>query len=188
MSVTRTRTILFIQGGGDGAHDEWDNKLVDSLRAALGDGFEIRYPRLPAEDDPSEASWGPAIRQELAALDDGDIVIGHSVGATILVHVLAADSPNVRFAAIVLLAPPFVGSEGWPGDEFVLPSDLGARLPPDTPVDLYVGLDDDTVPLVHADLYARAIPQARVHRLPGRDHQFGNDLGDVADAIRVLPG
>jgi hypothetical protein len=36
----------------------------------------------------------------------------------------------------------------------------------------------------HADLYARAVPQARLHRLPGRDHQLNNDLSDVAKAIR----
>ena len=45
--------------------------------------------------------------------------------------------------------------------------------------------DDDTVPPAHADLYARAMPQAQVHRLPGRDHQLNNDLGEVASAIAV---
>jgi hypothetical protein len=37
---------------------------------------------------------------------------------------------------------------------------------------------------LHADLYGRAIPQAQVHRLPGRDHQLNNDLREVAEAIR----
>jgi len=30
------------------------------------------------------------------------------------------------------------------------------------------------------------IPQARVHRLPGRDHQLNNDLSDVAKAISTI--
>lgn len=42
-----TRQILFIQGGGAGAHDEWDDKLFDSLKRELGDGYEVRYPRMP---------------------------------------------------------------------------------------------------------------------------------------------
>ena len=33
-----------------------------------------------------QATWGPAIRREIAELDDGAVVVGHSVGATILVH------------------------------------------------------------------------------------------------------
>ena len=60
--------VLFIQGGGAETHDAWDDKLVDSLRRDLGDGFEVRYPRMPSEDDPSAAAWRPAIRQAVADL------------------------------------------------------------------------------------------------------------------------
>ena len=183
--MTGTRQVLFIQGGGAGAHDEWDDKLVDSLRRELGDEYEVRYPRMPDEGDPSHARWGPAIRREMADLADGAIVAGHSVGGTILVHALAEQPPDHRIAAIVLIAAPFVGPGGWPGDEFELPSDLGARLPRGTRVHVFHGLDDETAPPSHAGLYARAIPQAQVHRLPGRDHQLNNDLSEVAEAIRI---
>jgi pimeloyl-ACP methyl ester carboxylesterase len=186
MTMGHTRQVLFLQGGGEGTHDEWDDRLVDSLRAELGDGFEVRYPRMPAEDDPGPATWGPAMRQELAMLDDGAIVAGHSVGATIMVNLLAAAPPPVKLGAIVLIAAPFVGAGGWPGDGFEFPSDHGARLPPDVPVHVFHGLDDATAPPSHANLYAHAIPQAQVHRLPGRDHQLGNDLGEVAAVIRSL--
>ena len=184
--MTETRQVLFIQGGGAGVHDNWDDKLVDSLRRELGDGYEVRYPRMPAEDDPSDATWGPAIREAMATLDDGAVVVGHSVGGTLLVHTLADDTPEVRLAAIVLVAAPFVGAGGWPADEFELPDDLGARLPADVPVHLFHGLDDDTAPAAHAELYARAMPQADVQRLPGRDHQLNNDLREIAVAIRAL--
>jgi pimeloyl-ACP methyl ester carboxylesterase len=178
-----SRQILFIQGGGAGAHDEWDDKLVADLRRHLGDGHEVRYPRMPAEDDPSAARWADAIRAELADLPRDAVVVGHSVGGTILMHTLAESPPPRGLAAIVLVAAPFVGDGGWPGDEFELPHDLGVRLPRDVPVDVFHGLDDETAPPAHADLYARTIPQATVHRLAGRDHQLNNDLTEVADAI-----
>ena len=187
MPVTVRRQILFIQGGGGRTHDEWDNKLVDSLSAELGAGFEVRYPRMPDEDEPSVATWVPAIRQEIASLEDGAVVVGHSVGGTILVHTLVDEPPARRLGAIVLLAAPFVGSGGWPSEEFEFSNDLGARLPTGVPIHLFHGLDDETAPPAHADLFARAIPQAQIHRLPGRDHQLGNDLGDVATLIRALP-
>ena len=44
--------VMFIQGGGEGTHDEWDDKLVDSLARELGEGFEVRYPRMPDEETP----------------------------------------------------------------------------------------------------------------------------------------
>ncbi|MET7808487.1 alpha/beta fold hydrolase [Micromonospora chersina] len=177
------RQILFIQGGGAGTHDEWDDKLCDSLRRELGDGHEVRYPRMPDEDDPNYARWSAAIRHEMAALDGGAVVVGHSVGATILVNALAERPPEQEIKVIVLVAAPFVGAGGWPGDEFELPHDLGARLPPGVPVHVFHGLQDETAPPSHADLYARAIPQAELHLLPGRDHQLNNDLSEVAKTI-----
>jgi predicted alpha/beta hydrolase family esterase len=178
--------VLFIQGAGAGTYEEWDDKLVASLRHELGDGYEVRYPRMPHEDDPSADSWGMAIREELAGLADGAVVVGHSVGGTILIHELAERPPDMRLGAILLVATPFVGAGGWPPDGFELPDDLGARLPHDVPVHVFHGLADDTAPPAHADRYGRAIPHARVHLLPGRDHQLGNDMREVAAEIRAL--
>ncbi|MEU3838604.1 alpha/beta hydrolase [Streptomyces sp. NPDC028635] len=181
--MTGTQQVLFVQGGGAGTHDAWDDKLAGSLRRELGDAYEVRYPRMPHEDDPSLARWGPVIRRELADLRDGAVVTGHSVGGTILVHALAEQPPQSGLAAIVLIAAPFVGDGGWPGTEFELPGDLGARLPRGARVHVFHGLEDEIAPPLHADLYARAIPQAQLHRLPGRDHQLNNDMSEVAEAI-----
>jgi predicted alpha/beta hydrolase family esterase len=181
--MTAAGQVLFIQGGGAGVHDEWDDKLVDSLRRELGDGHEVRYPRMPEEEDPSNARWSTAIRREMAGLADGAVVVGHSVGGTILIHALAEQPPQRQLAAIVLIAAPFIGAGGWPSDEFELPSDLGARLPQGARVHVFHGLQDETAPPSHAQLYARAIPQAQLHLLPGRDHQLNNDMSEVAKAI-----
>ena len=177
------RQILFIQGGGAGVHDEWDDKLFDSLRRELGDGYEVRYPRMPDEHDPSYARWSVAIRREMTALQDGAVVAGHSVGGTILINALAERPADRKLSAIVLIAAPFVGTGGWRGDEFELPDDLGARLPQGVPVHLFHGLRDEISPHSHADLYARVIPRAQLHLLPGRDHQLDNDLREVARTI-----
>lgn len=176
--------LLFVQGGGAGTHDEWDNKLVDSLRRGLGSAFEIRYPRMPNEDDPTFATWKTALEKEFAKLDDGAILVGHSIGGTILVNALAETPSKRKFRAIVLIAAPFVGEGGWPSDDMNPAPDLGTRLPRGVPVFIYHGLADDTAPPSHSDLYARAIPQAHIHRLPRRDHQLNNDLSEIATMIK----
>jgi pimeloyl-ACP methyl ester carboxylesterase len=175
--------ILFIQGGGADAHDEWDDKLVDSLSRELGDAYEVRYPRMPDEEDPSYAAWSAAIRREMIDLDDGATVVGHSVGGTILINTLAERPMKRKLSAIVLIGAPFVGLGGWRGEEFELPRDLGARLPPGVAVHVFHGLRDETAPPSHSDLYARAIPQAQLHQLPARDHQLNNDLAEVARSL-----
>lgn len=184
------RQVLFVQGGGAGAHDTWDNALVDSLTRELAGGHEVRYPRMPHEEDPSYAGWSAAVRDEMADLADGAVVVGHSVGGAILIRALAEQPPERALAAIVVIAAPFVGAGGWRGDEFELPSDLGAKLPRLTPVHVFHGLRDEIAPPSHAGLYARAIPQAQLHLLAGRDHQLDNDLSEVAKAISlaISPG
>lgn len=175
-----TTQVLFIQGAGEGAHEDWDRKLVDSLQAALGDGYRVRYPRMPDEADPAYAAWAPAIRRELEALDDGAIVVGHSIGGTILIHALAEEPAKVAAGALILIAAPFIGDGGWPSDELEARTDFPLAMP----VILFHGIADETVPTAHVHLYARAIPNATVRVLADRDHQLNNDLAEVADAIR----
>ena len=69
------RRVLFVQGGGAGAHDEWNAKLVDNLTRRLGDGYEVRYPRMPHEDEPGFTTWSAAIRREMLALSEGAVVV-----------------------------------------------------------------------------------------------------------------
>ena len=184
--MTPGRQLLFVQGGGAGVHDEWDNKLVESLTRELGPEVEIRYPRMPDEDDPRYAAWKETLEKEFATLDHDAILVGHSIGATILINALAEQQSGRRFGAIFLIAMPFVGEGGWPSDDLKPLCDLGAKLPQGVPIHLYYGLDDETVPSSHAELYARAVPQASIHRLAGRDHQLNNDLKEVSAAIRSL--
>ena len=154
-----------------------------SLSRELGDAYQVRYPRMPDEDEPNYAGWTATIRQEMDALDDGAVVVGHSVGGTILVNALAERPPPRELRAIVLIGAPFVGAGGWPGDEFELPHDLGRKLPQGVQVRVFHGLQDQTAPPLHTDLFANAIPQAQLHRLPGRDHQLDNDLSEVAESL-----
>jgi len=178
------RQILFVQGGGEDVHDQWDNKLVDSLRRELGPGFEIRYPVMPNEGDPAVATWGPTLEHELATLPSGAIVVGHSIGGSILIEVLSRHPHASTLAAIVLIATPFIGPGGWESDDMAPHSELATRLPRGVPVFLYHGDHDDIAPVAHLGLFARTIPHAHVRRLAHRDHQLDNDLSEVARDIR----
>ena len=180
------RQVLFVQGAGERVHDHWDNRLVDSLRTELGPDYDIRYPVMPNEADPKYATWKQALERELAALKSGAVVIGHSVGGTILINVLAERTPQSSLAAICLISAPFIGAGGWENDDIEPRPDLAARMPKDVPIFLYHGLDDDTVPLAHVGLYARVLPAAHVRRLADRDHQLNNNLSEVASDIRQL--
>lgn len=180
--------VLFVQGAGDGAHDEWDIKLVDDLASKLGPAYDVRFPRMPNEADPHFHAWQPVIERELSTLRDDAVVVGHSVGGTMLINTLAHLMPAPALRAVVLIAAPFVGDGGWPAGDITPLPNLGERLPRGVPVFLFHGDQDTTVPQAHVDLYARAIRQAQVRRLSGRDHQMNDDLSEVAAELRKLGG
>jgi len=181
-----TRQVLFIQGGGEGTHDRWDNTLVRSLSNELGPGYTIRYPVMPNEADPSYAAWKATLEKEFGVLERDAILIGHSLGGTILINVLAERVPKHAVGGIFIIAAPFVGEGGWTSQDIEPRSDLAARLPPGIPIFLYHGREDEIAPFTHVELYAEAIPSAHVRRLNGRDHQLNNDLSVVANDIRQL--
>ena len=141
---------------------------------------------MPDEDNPNFARWKRALRQALDKLDDRAMLVGHSIGATILAHTLAEEPPKRPPGGIFLISMPFIGEEGWPSQEIQAEPDLGAKLPRQSPVYLYQGGADETVPAKHVELNAKAIPQAVVRKLAGRDHQLDNDMSDVAADIREL--
>jgi predicted alpha/beta hydrolase family esterase len=180
-----SKQVLFVQGGGKGTHDEWDNKLVASLEQALGPGYTIRYPRMPREADPDAVAWKKAIARELGKLS-GAILVGHSVGAAILLDYLANGNLARRLGGVFLIATPYIGEGGWPSEELRPTKELAGELPGGAPLYLYQGGNDETVPSSHVGMLAKALPHATIRRLKGRDHQLNDDLSEVARDISLL--
>jgi predicted alpha/beta hydrolase family esterase len=182
----RTRQLVFVQGGGKDAHDSWDNKLVGSLEQALGPGYTIRYPRMPGEAEPDPAAWKGTIARELRDLSDGVFLVGHSVGAAILMDYLGHGSIERRIAGVFLIAMPFIGDGGWPSKNLRPTRQLAHKLQDVGPLHFYQGREDETVPLSHIEMFASVFPDATIRRLAGRNHQLNDDLSEVARDITLL--
>jgi predicted alpha/beta hydrolase family esterase len=181
-----TGQVLFLQGAGTGAYDE-DAKLAANLRERLGPGYDVRYPRMPDEDAPDYRPWARTIEKEVAAMGDGAVLVGHSLGASLLAKWLIERKSNQSFAGIFLIAGPFWGGDkNWQWQDAELPKDAGMRFPTQTPVYLYHGEEDEIVPFAHLGLYAALMPQAVARSLKGRNHQLNDDLSEVASDIKEL--
>ena len=184
------KEVLFVQGGGKDVHDGWDNRLVASLERELGPGYAVAYPRMPDEGHPRAKVWKKAFGAALARCGDGAVFVAHSVGAAIALDYLAGAALARRLSGVFLVAPPFIGDGGWPSDELRPTNELAAALAEfvaATPLHLYFGDQDQTVPLAHGRLFAATVPRARIAFLNGRDHQLNDDLSQVARDIEQLP-
>ena len=177
------RHVLFVHGGGEGAH-EADEKLAVSLRDALGGGYDVRSPKMPNEGSPEVEAWKDRISEELAAMDGEVVLVGHSVGAFVLLKYLSEEEPEKPVAGLFLVAAPYVGTGGWELDKYALREDFASKLPEGLRVFLYHSRDDEEVPFEHLALYEANLPRASVRASDGRGHQFGDDLSEVARDIR----
>ena len=178
------RHVLFVHGGGEGAH-EADERLAASLRDALGSEYDVRSPKMPDEDRPEYEPWKDKIARELAAVDGEAILVGHSLGASVLLKYLSEEVEK-PVAGLFLVASPYWGARDWEVEEYALREAFASKLPEGLPVFLYHSRDDEAVPFAHLALYKAKLPQATVREFDGRGHQFGDDLSEVARDIREV--
>ena len=174
--------VLFIQGGGEGAY-EVDRKLASSLQEALGAKYNVVYPKMPEEESAGYEAWKARISKELAGLDEKLILVGHSVGSSILLKYLSEEKIEKSLAGIFLIAAPYWGAGGWQADEFTLDEDRAANVLSAIPNFFYHSRDDRVVPFTHLAMHAEKFPQATFREFDGRGHQFNNDLSEVAADI-----
>ncbi|HKH11354.1 MAG TPA: alpha/beta fold hydrolase [Rubrobacter sp.] len=179
--------MLFVHGGGEGAHEE-DQKLAASLQDALGAGYDVSSPKMPNEDSPEVEAWKDRISEELAAMDAEVVLVGHSLGALFLLKYLSEEELEKPVAGLFLVAAPYVGTGGWEVEEGALRKDFASKLPEGLPVFFYHGRDDNVVPFGHLALYRGKLPRATFRWFDGLRHQFDDDLSIVAQDIEESRG
>lgn len=183
------RQVLFIQGAGEGAYAE-DKKLSNNLQQLLGSIYDVHFPKMKNEEEADYATWIEQITRELKSLGDDVILVGHSIGASVLIKFLSEQKVASSVAGTFLVASPFWGGEnGWKYDGFEtleLPSKAKSILPVDMPLFFYHSSDDEIVPFDHLSLFAKEFPKATIRKMKTGGHQLDNDLTEVANDIKQL--
>lgn len=169
--------VLFIQGAGRGAYEE-DGKLVEYLQDMLGSEYDVRYPRMPNEDEPEYDRWKIQIEKDLSMLKGETILVGHSAGGSVLLRYLSEEWMRNTITGLFLIAPPY--------DESVLQEDASSKLHQIPSIFFYHSRDDEIVPFSHLIHYAEKLPKATIRKFNGRGHQFDNDLSEVVKDIEAL--
>jgi predicted alpha/beta hydrolase family esterase len=144
---------------------------------------------MPDEDNAPYEQWKQHIEKELAAMQEPIMLIGHSVGASVIMKYLSEMEGKKPIVGIFLIAAPFWGGDGWRYEgyeELELPQGIAAKLPKDIAIFLYHCRDDEIVPFDHLALYAQVLPQATVRQLDEGGHQLNNDLSAVAKDVKIL--
>jgi predicted alpha/beta hydrolase family esterase len=182
--MNKRKTIFFAHsagrqdGPGQGSYD-----LVQSLRKELTDQFDILYPIIKNPEAPSYQNWSAMLAEEFSKLQSPIILVGHSLGGSVLLKYLAENPVNIDVSGLFLVATPHWGSNVG---EFMLPEDFKKKLSHLSPIYLYHGIGDTEVPFRHLDFYRNAFKRAWVRELATDDHIFSNGLPELIVDIKRL--
>ncbi|GHO57878.1 RBBP9/YdeN family alpha/beta hydrolase [Ktedonobacter robiniae] len=177
------KQILFIQGAGNQHKPLGSGKLVASLRQQLGSDYQVLAPDMPDPNHPRYLAWRDQIEQELGKLDADALLIGHSLGGSMLLKYLAEGTYQKPIAGLFLVAVPYWGKQDWELEYAVL-DDFASRLPPIRQLFLYHSRSDEEVPFSSLRRYQEKLPQATVRVFDGKEHSFTEGLPLLAQDIK----
>jgi predicted alpha/beta hydrolase family esterase len=185
-SALVAQPVLLVHSSGPQGPGEGSAPFAARLGEELGAGYEVLFPILPDPQDPHYAPWSERLGELLTEIEDPVVVVGHSLGGSVVLKHLSEGGHEGTITGLVLVATPFWGKREWEA-EWALPEgwpDATSELPPTF---LFHSRDDDEAPFAHLELYARRLHGATATPLDGNGHLFDRgDLTEVVEAIRGL--
>ena len=177
--------MLFIQGGGNDGYKA-DAKLVSSLQIALGNDYEISYPRMQTDEALPDFGWLKQIGNEIDKLSGDVILVAHSLGASLLLKYLVENKISKKIAGVFLVSTPFwSGKEDWK-QGLKLRDDFAECLPQNTQIFFYHCRDDEEVLFDNLIAYTKKLPKATFREFESGGHQLGSNIKLVANDIKTL--
>lgn len=177
--------VLFIQGAGEETIAA-EEPIVNMLHKNLGQDFHIRHPRMPDAGNPKYLSWKENIKQEIASAASSVILLGHSLGGSILLKLFSEEPVPENVLGMILFGVPFWGTEDWKFEEFEIDERSFKQLRTVRNIYLYHSRDDEEIPFSHLERYRRALPGAKIKILSGTDHTYSAAVEELANDIRLL--
>jgi uncharacterized protein len=180
-------TILFIHSAGsqEGRH-EGSNDLLRQLQTGIDGDITWLAPHMPSADSPTYAAWKQALDEIRATLPTEVLLIGHSLGGSVLLKYLSEEAFAPRVLGMVLIATPYWGGQDWDVSEYELRKDFPTGLPVIHGLYLYQSDDDDVVSPDHVNRYAEKLPMATVRTPAGMGHLFAKPCPALIRDIQAL--
>lgn len=182
----KKKQILFLHSGGPQGPHEGSNDLVHSLREALGEDYLVLYPMMPDPENPAYDLWKQRFEQELEAAGDGVVLVGHSLGGSVLLKFLSEEGSTKAIGGLCIVAAPYWGGAGWQVEEYMLTTDFARKLPHIPRIFLYHSRNDEVVPFEHVQHYGEDLRWATIRIFENQGHLFSSGLPELVRDIKNL--
>lgn len=179
------KQVLFIHSAGPQGIHQGSSGLIAHLQEQLGEAYHVISPGMPENLDCT--LWKAQIASEIEALDEEVILIGHSLGGSVLLKYLSEEGCKRTVSGLFLVAAPYWGKDdNWQNEEYTLSNSFASKLPHLLNLYLYHSRHDSVVPYAHAQHYAKQLPQAVTRAYEGDEHYFREGLPKLADDIKHI--
>ena len=181
------KQILFIHSAGsqDGP-DNGSNAFLAFLQKNLDADYDFRHPLMPNPGAPSYKAWKAEFANNFNSLDDGAILIGHSLGGSVILKYLSDHNILKTVAGVFIAASPYWGADkDWQVPEYNLRDNFSSYLPP-VRYFLYQSHDDEVIPQAHFDKYSHEMPQATARLVDAGGHQLKKGISELVGDVKSL--
>ncbi len=167
---------------------EWMNfnDWKKNLQKVLGHEYEVLLPRMPNPQNAKYREWKIYFEKLLPQLNDGVILVGHSLGGVFLAKFLSEESLPIAVHATFLVSAPFDADGERTLVEFNITNDLARLSEQGGQLFLYHSDDDPVVGFAELDKFVVRLPGAVVRTFANRQHFNQAEFNELVEDIRSL--
>ena len=159
---------------------KWKNSLADRL----GSEYEVYLSQMPNEMNAQYSEWKMMMDKYIDALQDGIVLIGHSLGGSFLVKYLSENKINKRVKGLFLVSACFEKDVfGYGLYSFALPEEVNLEV---EKVFLYHSKDDPVVPFSDLESFKKVIPNGVSRVFEDRKHFNTEEFPELVEDIKSL--
>ncbi len=160
---------------------DWKTNLQDNL----GGRYDVFLLKMPNAYNAVYKEWCIWFEKYLQLLDEGVILVGHSLGAVFLAKYLSEHDVVKKISATLLIAPPFGRDLGQPLPQFAITEPLTKFEQQGGKIVIYHSKDDPVVDFSELAHYQEQLATAETKVFEDRGHFNMEDFPEIVGEIRT---
>jgi predicted alpha/beta hydrolase family esterase len=156
------------------------------LQERLGDNYEVYPLRMPNGQNAKYLEWMIWFEKYIPFMQDGVILVGHSLGGVFLAKYLSENSFPKKIKATYMVAAPYNEDEGKEMPEFSITHPLRKLEEQGGKLFIYHSKDDPVVAFTEMEKYKKELPKAIFRIFEDKGHFNMEEFPEIVEDIKVL--
>lgn len=157
-----------------------------NLQKNLGEKFEVYLPKMPNAQNAVYKEWVLWFEKFLPLLNEGVILVGHSLGAVFLAKYLSEHEVTKNISATLLVAPPYDTDIGQKLPQFAIEVPLDGLERQGGKVIIYHSKDDPVVDFTELSKFQKKLQTTETRVFENRGHFNMEEFPEIVSDIQGI--